>query len=109
MPQTFDPDTGALISLTDAQTMVADWVTLQGGPGAITISNPKSHAYGKNKIQDILNQTGCEGIRFYNGVENGNRVILFVGVDANGLDMMNGQIVETGQPCPPFCRIPGIN
>jgi hypothetical protein len=84
--------------------MISDWVSLENSLN-ITIdeANPKAMAYGKSKILDILNQTGCEGIRAYNGIAQSRHVLIFVGYDSNGDDMVNGYILETGMPCPTYC------
>lgn len=68
MPDSFSPTTGSFITLTQGQDMVADWITLQGNLGiSVNETNPKAHAFGIDRIQEILDQTGCKGIRAYNG------------------------------------------
>ena len=45
MPDSFSTTTGSFITLTQAQDMVADWITLQGNLGiSINEANPKAHA-----------------------------------------------------------------
>ena len=104
MPTTFDPTTGSLITLAQAQTMVADWITLQGAM-SITINdaNPKAIAFGKDKIQTILDQSGCEGIRIYNGYGQSKRNMVLVGIDGDSNDMTSGNILDLGTPCPSYC------
>lgn len=100
----FNSNTGSNITLTEATAMTSAWATLQSTMSIpINASNPKSMAYGKNKIQDILDQQGCEGIRIYNGYSDSNRVMVVVGVDENGNDMTGGNILEWGMPCPASC------
>lgn len=44
-----------------------------------------SYVIGKNIIELILAQPGCEGIRFYNAInENGKKTLVYVGIDKDG-------------------------
>lgn len=104
MPDSFSPTTGSFITLTQAQSMVAAWVTLQGNLSmSVNEANPKAHAFGADRIQEILDQTGCKGIRAYNGYYDLKRNLIFIGVDEDGNDMTSGQILEFSTPCPPNC------
>jgi len=75
-------------------------------------SNPtaiKASFYGINKINDVLNQPGVVGIRFYNGEDqNGDNNLILVGVDANEDDITSGVIMETGVNCPSQCGVPNL-
>lgn len=65
----------------------------------------KSYFVGINKLNLILEQEGCIGVRIYNGYdesENKNNLVL-IGVDENEEDITNGIIVEHLITCPPFC------
>lgn len=102
--ETINPNTGTFITLSQAEVMVSDWISLQGSMSlSITDANPKAMVYGKDKIQDILDQQGCVGIRIYNGLAQSKRVMVLVGIDSNGDDMTSGNILETGFPCPAYC------
>jgi hypothetical protein len=58
----------------------------------------------KEIVQDMMNQEGCVGLRYYFGREdNGKPVLILVGVDAEGKDMVHGIIAERTWMCPPFC------
>ncbi|MBK9632914.1 MAG: hypothetical protein IPO62_17970 [Saprospiraceae bacterium] len=92
--------TGSFVTISQAQTMISNWDNQQV---SINDANPRSIAYGKSKILDILNQSGCEGIRIYNGIDQSNHVFILVGYDSNGNDMTSGYILETGLPCPSYC------
>jgi len=92
--------TGAFVTISQAQTMISNWDNQQV---SINDANPRSIAFGKSKILDILNQSDCEGIRIYNGIDQGNHVFILVGYDSNGNDMTSGYILETGLPCPSYC------
>lgn len=71
------------------------------------VANPqalKGHFYGKTALQNILNQTGCVGIRAYYAIDNnGQKQLILVGVDANENDLYNGLLAERSRPCPPYC------
>lgn len=60
--------------------------------------------FGKDAIQSILSQSGCVGLRIYNGKNDaGSVVFVLVGVDSRGQDLTSGPLGEWGFPCPPFC------
>ena len=74
----------------------------------------KAHFFGMNKINEILKQEGCVGIRVYHGLhENGSRGSMMVGVLANGNDIVtpqmgkdaggDGLILDSDFPCPGHC------
>jgi hypothetical protein len=53
------------------------------------------YTVGRNIIDQILAQPGCAGLRFYNAInEFGQTTLVYVGVDANGNDMMKTVIVD---------------
>jgi len=50
---------------------------------------------GKNILQSILEQPGCAGIRFYNGInEKGQKTLVYVGMDSEGKDLIKHVVVE---------------
>ena len=67
----------------------------------------KAFFAGKNKLNLILDQEGCIGIRIYDGFDmetnSTNRVL--VGVDATGEDMVSGTLLEQLIPCPKACSL----
>ena len=71
--------------------------------GASRVSKNNAHFVGKNKLQKILDQDGCMGVRIYYGLDNGVKNLVFVGADANENDMVDGVILEKTLPCPPRC------
>lgn len=94
---TFDGNEGEVVTLAEAASWTANYRS--ANPGAI-----KAHAAGKNKLNSILNQDGCLGIRTYYAIDSEDALCLvMVGVDANGDDMENGVILERMSPCPPYC------
>lgn len=65
----------------------------------------KSFFVGINKLNLILEQKDCVGLRIYNGyntVTQKNNLVL-VGVDEKGEDITNGVILENLNPCPVYC------
>jgi len=62
------------------------------------------HFFGAEAIKRLLAQEGCVGIRVYHALQDdGTPALVLVGVDAQENDLANGEIVELGKPCPPFC------
>jgi hypothetical protein len=61
--------------------------------------------YGsKYSVSRILDQPGCVGLRIYYAMEdNGNHQFVIVGVNANGDDLYDGEIMEHIITCPPIC------
>lgn len=52
---------------------------------------------GRNIIDQILAQPGCVGMRFYNAInEEGQKTLVYVGVDASGKDLIERVVVEKG-------------
>src|SRR5215467_4899885 len=52
---------------------------------------------GRNIIEQILAQPGCVGMRFYDAInEEGQKTLVYVGVDASGKDMTKQVVVEKG-------------
>jgi hypothetical protein len=55
-----------------------------------------SYIVGKNIIEQILAQPGCEGIRFYNAYnEAGKKTLVYVGVDKNGNNIFQYSVVNS--------------
>lgn len=87
---------GELISLIAASQQTANY--RNQNPEAI-----KGHFIGKDHLLNILNQSGCMGIRVYYGIDNsGNKELIFVGVDADENDLLY-LIADHGNKCPPDC------
>ncbi len=50
---------------------------------------------GKDILTQILNQPGCAGMRFYNGInEKGQKTLVYVGIDADGKDIIKRTVVQ---------------
>ena len=60
--------------------------------------------FGKNIFDKILKQEDAVGIRIYKAKhDNGDEVLVLVGVDTKGDDIVTGVVGENIIPCPPFC------
>ena len=85
------------ISLAEASALTARY-RQQYTPGSCILGE----YFGKQAIQSLLNQLGCVGTRIYYGLDELNvPKLILVGVDANGNDMTQGEIMEFGFPSPP--------
>lgn len=59
--------------------------------------------FGKDAIQEILDQPNCVGIRIYNSIDDlGVKHFIISGVKANEDDLYNGELAEAGFGSPPF-------
>ncbi|MDM1513509.1 hypothetical protein [Myroides odoratimimus] len=69
-------------------------------PNAIT-----SYFIGLEKLQELLKQKDCIGMRIYSGINNetAKSNLVLVGVDLNGRDLIEGVILEELITCPPLC------
>ena len=65
--------------------------------------------FDADAIRTLLSQDGCISFRAYYGLNEDNQVCsIFVGVDENFEDIVNGDksiIVNTGIKCPKFCPV----
>lgn len=61
----------------------------------------RSHTFSKSVLLKVLNQDNVEAVRFYHGLENGNTVLVVVGVNKAGNDV--GIYLERSSLCPPDC------
>lgn len=93
------------ISLNDAADLTSNYRNLPLGTILNGITGIKAQAFGKDAIQDILNQSGCVGVRFYFGLQDFPPAfkLIGVGLDSSGNDMTSGKIIQHSQGCPSFC------
>jgi hypothetical protein len=108
MPKNYDGNEGAMITQAAAKSGILNYVA---SSSYALNSNVKAFLFGNVKINEILNQSGCVGIRIYYGmVPNADAVmkpqLIIVGTDSYGNDMTsNGKILDLGLPCPIDCPI----
>jgi len=95
---TTDRNSGEVITLTEAIGFTHSFQ--ENNPDAI-----KAFFVGANKLNLILEQENCIGIRIYNGYDDNTDKdnLVLIGVDENGEDIRNGVIVERLLTCPPDC------
>jgi hypothetical protein len=86
------------ISTSDAKDIVKTFQRLNS-------SNAVAAQYfGKDKVDKILAQPGCVGVRMYYGKNtNGKAGITLVGVDAEKNDILPVTIAGPTTLCPPYC------
>jgi hypothetical protein len=104
----FDGLAGDPISLATGKAWAANYKA----------ANPKEirgHYFGREIIQQILDQTDCSGIRMYYALDDkGIKQLLLVGVDFNGNDQLpiegiaglnrSGNVIaDASFPCPSYC------
>jgi hypothetical protein len=66
----------------------------------------KAHFFGRDIMQQILEQEGCVGIRMYYALDdNSQQQLILVGVNAEGQDMEEGTVADRSRVCPPDCAI----
>lgn len=74
----------------------------------------KAEFFGRDLIQNILNDKRSKGIRVYYAInDKGGHELLLVGADENGNNLWpngtekdgddGGIVVDGGVPCPPYC------
>jgi hypothetical protein len=64
----------------------------------------KAGAFHADQVRELLAQPGCVALRIYYGKQdNGEEVLVLVGLDANDKELTGGVLLEVGFPCPPFC------
>lgn len=95
-----NPSSGEFITLAEAQTFVFDYK--KQFPAAI-----KGYFAGADKLNMILAQEDCIGLRIYNGYNDKDSVtnLVILGVDKDEKDMTSGLILERVVACPPECDI----
>ncbi len=66
----------------------------------------KAHLIAKQALLDVIQPDDVVAVRAYMGVdENGVQKVILVGVDANGIDLIddNHILTDKSSPCPPLC------
>lgn len=95
----FNGTEGGAISLADASALTAEYRRLN--PNQVI-----ANFYGKEILQQILDQPDCMGIRIYYGLDaDGNRELVLVGADQSENDILD-LIVDLSCPCPKACSSP---
>ncbi|MCX6199391.1 MAG: hypothetical protein NTY88_09245 [Bacteroidetes bacterium] len=96
MATTFDGNEGEMILVGDAADMTQAFQKKHP-------NQKKGYFFGRNKIEDLLNQTGAMGIRIYFGLASEKDLTLvLVAANADVDDNLNN-ILDTGIGCPDVC------
>lgn len=94
----FNGDEGTVVSLKDASRWTANFRK------TVPAGEIISQFVGRNKLQEILDQDECIGVRIYYGIgDDGKKNLVFVGAKENEDDMEQGIIVDKVIPCPQLC------
>lgn len=65
---------------------------------------PKAIGFDREALDRILKQESCVAVRCYYALKaDTGWTLVLVGVDAQGQDLVHGEIAEEGYPCPPDC------
>jgi hypothetical protein len=60
-----------------------------------SIDESNSYYIGKNVIEQMLDQPGCAGIRFFDAInESGKKTLVYVGVDSKGKSILEYSTVN---------------
>ncbi|MGE0588611.1 MAG: hypothetical protein AB7O48_08560 [Cyclobacteriaceae bacterium] len=102
------PDTGEPISGETAKRWIDNYKNANPEP-----DTKIACFYGVNRINEILAQPGCIGIRSYYAIDDsGVKQLVLVGVNPEGINIWDltatlpnegGLIMDKGGWCPPFC------
>lgn len=86
------------ITLTEA----SEWT--ENYRNSMPVGGTIAHLFGRDAIQNILDQDGCMGIRIYYAIdEEEKKQLIVVGVDSNKDDLYEGLLAERSYPCPDCC------
>ena len=108
----FDGSEGGYVPESTAKQYLQNY---QQGPAFNWNHGVKAHFFGKDILQDMLNQQGAMGLRLYYGSKvdpSSNTLqpeLVLVAADSNGDDITaNNKIADFSRPCPQFCPDNGL-
>jgi hypothetical protein len=107
-PLSYSPNTGEFISRAAAKDGIDEY---KASDAFDANDELKAHFFGKNKIDEVMAQSGCIGIRIWYGIGPNDEdemapQLYIVGVDVNGNDILpTGQekVLDASMPCPKYC------
>lgn len=86
------------ITLAEAAALTRRHRERRGPRGA------RGFGFPREAFEAILAQPGCTGVRIYLGLgADGASTLVLVGMDAEGADLTDGEVMDRGWPCPPVC------
>ncbi len=98
----FNGNEGAVITLAEGAALTKAYRDANAGVPNLILG----HFIGTEKLNLILSQAGCVGIRTYHGIDaDGKKAIVMVGVDANENDITAGVILDRTINCPHACGV----
>lgn len=105
----FNGSEGTFITLTDGAALTEKYRDdyLSGDAERLAVF------FGKEKLEELLAQPGCQGLRFYFGADEKQEAgktwteldLVIVGADSSENDQIgaNDKILDYGSPCPSKC------
>ncbi len=94
---TFNGSEGSYITLTAGTTLTTAFRTAFS-------TQPQGFFFGSDKLNQVLGQRDCVGIRAYFGTDaNGKLTLVLAGAKANTDDMLSSYILDGGIACPSTC------
>ncbi len=101
----FNGSEGEMISLAEARSMCN---TYKSSGRFADNKQIKGFFFGKDKLNELLDQNGAMGIRIYYGIEvvkcAHQPKLVLVAADENGDDMKGeNKVLDKGLPCPIWC------
>lgn len=98
----FNGSEGEAITLEEGSSWTKNW--REGKESG----DPNAVFFGREKLQAILAQSECVGIRIYFAIDDdGQKTLVLVGANADENDQTNGMILDRGLSCPPYCPTGG--
>ncbi|RAU82489.1 hypothetical protein [Pontibacter arcticus] len=99
----FETTQGGQIDLS----LAAEWTANYRRENAANeglVGDTKAHFFGRDIIQQILDQENCAGITMCHALdETGAKKLILVGTTEDGVSMEDGIIADFARPCPPSC------
>lgn len=90
----FDGSEGEFITLSEGSDMTSEFRSSYS-------TQPLGYFFGREKLEELLAQENCEGIRIYFGEKNSTLQLVLVGADDNQDDLLD-KILDMGSKCPPY-------
>lgn len=95
----FNETVGEIITLAEGAAMTKEWRNSNTNGNAVF--------YGKDILNQLLEQADCVGIRFHFALDNGKNTLVMTGVDADGNDLLS-MVADRGLFCPNECGVRNV-
>jgi hypothetical protein len=90
----FNPNENHSITLAEASVMTKAYRDAN-------INSKIGGFFGKDAVQEILNQIDCVGLKFYFALDNGNLTLVLCGATTDENDLYLGYLAEDCKEDPP--------